>query len=248
MFNIDDNFTQLHLNNIDTTLQLNSLFEDLAPMANKKVAVIIGRFNPPTKGHYAVINSVKKFIRENKKLGLEASPVVVIIGGSKSDADKKRNPLSIEERELFMKGSGHANGVLFFNASNAFAAFSMLRDNGYEPVAIAAGTDRIEDYKKILDKYFLTPTDQPIDHYKIHVERDEDAIEADKETKKNAMDATLKSAKSGKQIDTDLVSGSLARRAVELGYEPEFAKIVGLENKPALAKKMFDKISAAIKE
>ena len=38
------------------------------------------------------------------------------------------------------------------------------------------------------------------------------------------------------------MSGSLARRAVELGYEDVFAEIVGLEDKPALAKKMFDKI------
>jgi len=236
------------MNDIENQLQLNALFEDLAPMASKKVAVVIGRFNPPTKGHYAVINSVKKFIRENKKLGLEASPAVVIIGGSKSDADKKRNPLSVEERELFMKGSGKANGALFFSATNAFAAFGMLREKGYEPVAIAAGTDRIEDYKKMLDKYFLTPDEQPIEHHKIHLERDEDAIETDKEAKKNAMDTALKSAKAGKEIDTDLVSGSLARRAVELGYEPEFAQIVGLEDKPVLAKKMFDKIAAAIKE
>ena len=235
------------MKDIQQQLEMNALFEDLAPMADKKVAVVIGRFNPPTKGHYSVIDTVKKFIRQNKNLGLEASPVVVIIGGSKSDADKKKNPLSAEEREVFMKASGKANGVLFFIAPNAFAAFSMLREKGYEPVAIAAGTDRIDDYKKMLDKYFLTPDGQPIKHYAIHLERNEDAIEKDKDAKKTAMDKALETAKKkGSDIDTDLVSGSLARRAVELGYEPEFAKIVGLEDKPALAKKMFDKIAQAI--
>lgn len=235
------------MKDIQQQLEMNALFEDLAPMADKKVAVVIGRFNPPTKGHYAVIDTVKKFIRQNKKLGLEASPAVIIIGGSKSDADKKKNPLSAEERELFMKSSGKANGAMFFIAPNAFAAFSMLREKGYEPVAIAAGTDRIDDYKKMLDKYFLTPDEQPIEHHAIHLERDEDAIEKDKDAKKAAMDKALETAKKkGSDIDTDLVSGSLARRAVELGYEPEFAKIVGLEDKPALAKKMFDKIAKAI--
>ena len=104
--------------------------------------MVIGRFNPPTKGHYAVINTVKKFIRENKNLGLEAGPVVVIVGGSKSDADKQRNPLSVEERELFMKASGYTNGCTFLSAKNAFEAFGLLRDKGFEPIAVAAGTDR----------------------------------------------------------------------------------------------------------
>lgn len=237
------------MENIQHQLEMNALFEDLAPMASKKVAVVIGRFNPPTKGHYAVIDTVKKFIRQNKDLGLEATPVVIIIGGSKSDADKKKNPLTAEERELFMKSSGNANGVVFFIASNAYAAFSLLREKGYEPIAFAAGTDRVDDYKKILDKYFLTPDGMPIKHYPIHLARDAAAIEKDKDAKKAAMDRALDSAKNtGSKIDTDIVSGSLARRAVELGYEEEFASIVGLENKPGLAKKMFDKIANAIKE
>lgn len=234
------------MNDFQQQLEMNMLFEDLVPMADKKVAVVIGRFNPPTKGHYAVIDAVKKFIRKNKNLNLEASPAVVIIGGSKSDSDRKKNPLTAEERELFMKASGQANGAMFFIAPNAFAAFGMLREKGYEPVAIAAGTDRIQDYKKILDKYFLTPDEQPIEHHTIHLERDEDAIETDKDAKKLAMDKALAAAKEGNSIETDLVSGSLARRAVELGYEPEFAKIVGLEGKPVLAKKMFAKIAKAL--
>src|ERR1039458_5866482 len=119
------------MNDTQNQLELTAILEDLAPMANKKVAVFIGRMQPPTSGHYAVINTVKKFIRQHKELGLEAGPAIVIIGGSKSDADKKRNPLSVEEREIFMKASGLANGVLFFTATNAFDAFTTLREKGY---------------------------------------------------------------------------------------------------------------------
>lgn len=234
--------------NIDQQLQLNALFEDAPPMASKKVAVVIGRFNPPTKGHYLIINEVRKFIKANPKLGLEANPVVVVVGGSKSDADKKRNPLTVDERILFMTSSGQANGAIFFTAKNAFEALTVPRQNGYEPIAVAAGSDRIDDYIKMLDKHFKTDDDKPIKHVAIKLERDESAIETDKAQKQASMDAALKSAASGEDIETDIISGSLARRAVELGYEEEFAKIVGLEDKPVLAKKMFQKIKTAISE
>lgn len=234
---------------MDEQLQFTQLFEDMtATPGSKKVAVVIGRFNPPTKGHYAVIDLVKKFIRTNKKLGLEANPVVVVIGGSKSDADKKRNPLSVEERILFMKSSGLANGAVFTTATNAFNALAQLRDANMEPVAVAAGTDRIDDYMTILSKYFKNSDGSEIKHHKILLDRDADATETSPDDKKTAMDSALSSLKNKGKIDTDLVSGSLARRAVELGFEEEFAKIVGLESKPVLAKKMFAKIKTAISE
>ena len=228
-----------------STNDLTIIFEDLAPMGKKKAAVIIGRFNPPTLGHYKVINDVKKFIRTHKELNIESTPIVIIIGGSKSDDDKAKNPLSINERENFMKASGRADGVLFFNAPNAFAALSLIREKGFEPIAIAAGNDRIDDYVRILDKYFLNASDQPIKHYKIELQRDEAAINTDKKQKEKSLDDTLASMKNS-DLDSDIISGSLARRAVELGYKEEFVKIVGLETKPALADKLFFKIKSAL--
>lgn len=210
-------------------------------MASKRKVVVIGRFQPPTKGHYDVIGQTRKFINKNKKLNLEATPAVVIIDGTKSSTDKKRNPLTAEERISFMKASGKANGVDFFVAKNAFDAFKMLREHDFEPIAIAAGSDRIQEYMRILDKYF-TDDGKAIEHYSIPLNRDSDAVDS----KADSMDSTLSSMKNGEDVETDLVSGSLARRAVELGYEPEFAAIVGLEDKPALAKKMFNKIAAAL--
>jgi|SRR5579859_486893 len=225
---------------------IDALFESLAPVGSKRVAVVIGRFNPPTKGHYAVFGAVKKFIREHPELKLEAGPAVVIIGGGKSDDDKKKNPLSVAERMVFMKASGKANGVTFFTAPDAFAAFSMLRDKGYEPIVVAAGPERLPGYKQILDKYFKTNDGKSIVHHSLALSRDEDSVETKKKEKNAAVDSTLTGLKDDGAVKLDKVSASLARRAVELGYEPEFAKIVGLEHNPKLAKKMFDKIKAAL--
>lgn len=229
-------------------LESSALFEDIPPMGSKKVAVVIGRFNPPTKGHYAVINEVRKFIKKNPGLGLQVNPVVMVIGGSKSDTDKARNPLSVDDRILFMTASGHTNGVVFMSATNAFQALASLREKDFEPVAIAAGNDRLDDYMRILDKHFLTPDGKAIKHHKILLSRDDSAIETVAADKKKAMDSALSAMKTTGDVDTDIVSGSLARRAVELGYEEEFAKIVGLESKPVLAKKLFTKIKSALGE
>ena len=96
---------------------------------------------------------------------------------------------------------------------------------------------------QLLDKYF-TDNGQKIQHVAIPgLEREGDDNETDKgETMKKALDAL----KSGNDIDVSEVSGSLARRAVELGYEEEFAQIVGLGKKPKLAKMMFDKVKASL--
>jgi hypothetical protein len=227
-------------------MEFKKLLEDAPAPRTKRVAVVIGRFNPPTKGHYAVINKVKKFIKDNPKLSLEAVPVVVVIGGGKSDLDKAKNPLSVDERILFMKASGNANACNFMHAKNAFEALTNCRNAGLEPIAIAAGSDRIDDYVRILNHYFKNSDDTPIKHYKVHLDRDDDAVEADPEEKQASMDNILSSMQNGDHVDTDLVSGSLARRAVELGYEKEFAEIVGLPDKPELAKKLFDKIKKAL--
>jgi hypothetical protein len=228
------------------TDQPEALFEDLAPMGRKKVAVMIGRFNPPTKGHYAVIDAVKKFIRKNPKLGLEAAPAVVVIGGDKSSADKSKNPLSVEDRIVFMRASGRCNGVTFFSAKNAFEAFSVLREKGYEPIVVAAGPERLPGYKQILDKYFKTPEGKAITHHSLSLARDDDALATKKDELEAGADSTLAILKKSGDVDLKNVSGSLARRAVELGYEPEFAEIVGLKDKPKLAKQMFAKIKAAM--
>lgn len=225
------------------------LFETAPPPGSKRVAVVIGRFNPPTKGHYELINKVKTFIKSHPDLQLEAAPVVVVIGDDKKEKtadDMLKNPLSVHDRILFMQGSGQANGVTFTKAKNAFEAFTGLRNNDMEPIAIAAGSDRAGDYLRILDQYFKTEDGKPIKHSKIEVGRDEDAVSTKKEVKADSIDDTLAAMKDGDDPALEAVSGSLARRAAELGYFEEFAKLVGLEGKQKLAKTLYNKVRKAL--
>ena len=63
-----------------------------------------------------------------------------------------------------MEHSGNANGVKFLVAPNAFAAFAKVREEGFEPIAVAAGEDRAPEYIKILDKHF-TDNGKPVKHH-----------------------------------------------------------------------------------
>lgn len=205
------------------------ILEEPIGFQTKGAVVMIGRMNPATIGHYKVIDSMKAFIRKNKHLNLSPIPIVVIIDGDKTSSDKKKNPLSAEDRIKYMEASGNANGVRYLVASNAFAGFQAVRQAGFEPIVIAAGSDRAQKYLEMLDKYF-TNNGEPVKHYAVPGLTRTDPDESNSE----------------KNIDVSKVSGSMARAAVEAGYVDVFAKIVGLENKPKLAQTLFDKIKTAM--
>lgn len=222
------------------------LQEALPPEQTKRVAFMIARCQPPTAGHYKVISKMKEFIRKNPDLNLESTPIIVIIEGKKSSEDKSKNPLTADERIEFMKASGKANGVIFLKSNSGFTATGKIRDEGFEPIAIGAGSDRAKSYKDNLDKFFKKESGEDIEHVIIPgLDRKESAVETKKTAKQLSVDSAIDKIKDS-QLEDDEISGSIARRAVELGYFDEFCKIVGLESKPVLAQKMFDKIKNAM--
>jgi uncharacterized protein YneF (UPF0154 family) len=211
----------------------------------KRAAVIVGRFNPPTIGHYAVMTAVKKYIKSHPELKLEALPFVVVVEGEKTSKDKKRNPLSGDDRISFMKASGRADGVRFLKAGSAMDAFQAVRRAGFEPIAVAAGSDRAKNYLDMLDKYFKTDSGKPIQHHKIELPREGSGEATNEELDKDAGLADILKY-TDKDLPISMVSASLARMAVTKGERQKFAIIVGLTDKPELANKMFDKIKAAM--
>ncbi len=208
------------------------LFEATADEQDRKAVVMVGRFQPPTQSHYKVIDLMKKFARANKGF----TPIVVVISGKETSKDKTTNPLSSEDRIKFMTASGKANGIKFLQAGSAFQAFDEVRKAGYEPTAIAAGSDRAGDYLKMLDKYFTSKDGSKIQHTVMSglAERE------DPEDDGTPSEEVLKMAEDGEDIPAHLISGSMARLAVKLDLKKAFEKITGL--KPALATLLFGKI------
>lgn len=213
-----------------------ALVEETVGEQSKKAVVMVGRMNPPTAGHYKVIDLMKKFERTNKGV----TPIVVIVAGEKSSKDLKKNPLSAADRVKFMTASGLANGVKFIVAPSAFAAFEEVRKAGFEPYAIAAGSDRGSKYLEMLDKYFTKADGTKLKHVVMP------GLEAreDPDDDGTPSEEILELAENGEDIPIHMISGSMARLAVKLGKKKAFAKIVGV--KQALADLIFAKVKAAL--
>lgn len=218
------------------------LFEDTVGEQKKRAVVAVGRMNPPTLGHYKVIDAMKEFIRKNADLKLDATPIVVIVEGKETSKDRSKNPLTGEERKSFMESSGRANGVRFLVAPSAFAAFEEVRKAGFEPIAVAAGSDRAPKYIDLLDKYFKTKKDAAIKHHAVPgLERD---IDNDTDDGPDAFARILQDIDDGSSIPLSMISGSLARYAAKQDNLKAFAYITGLSKKQALAKKLMSKVKA----
>ncbi len=129
----------------------------------QSAVIAVGRMNPPTRGH-AVL--VRKVIEEAKRLG--ARPILFIVDGEKSGKDKAKNPLSGQQREAYVKSL--FPGVQVDVVSSAYQVLDVLYVQGYEPAIWIAGSDRSQNYQRMLVGDKLTG---------LVVEIDRDAGEAD---------------------------------------------------------------------
>jgi len=109
----------------------------------KKVSVVIGRFNPWTRGHNSIIDEAKY-------------PVVVgLVKSSKTSLDKERNPFNFETQKEIIRRANEPKiiDVVKFASGNIPQIISDLRDLGYEPKELLAGTDRAKAYQNQIDLY-----------------------------------------------------------------------------------------------
>jgi hypothetical protein len=113
---------------------------------DKKIVTAFGRMNPPTVGHQKLIDAVL-----NKAKAEDADHDIRI----SHSQDAKKNPLSQEQklhhaRRMFP-------GVNFSGSSREQPSFihhlKDLHSKGFTHVTMIAGSDRVPEYQKIVDKY-----------------------------------------------------------------------------------------------
>lgn len=140
----------------------------------ERVNIMIGRFQPFTKGHYSCIRAAKNI----KNL----PTVICMINVSPTKVDK-RHPFPSEMlsdlySELFKNNEDIAEVVSIKSADIVYIA-NMLRSYGYEIASWTCGSDRFDEYSRMARKYHEL-AGLSSDFEVIEVKRTDDDISATK--------------------------------------------------------------------
>lgn len=108
------------------------------------IAVTFGRFNPPTIGHEKLLDAVAKEGVDNYRIYPSRT------------VDPKKNPLEPELKVQFMNEMYPSHSEAIVNdsgMSNIFNVMVALQDEGYTGVTLVVGSDRVSEFKSLLEKY-----------------------------------------------------------------------------------------------
>ena len=121
-------------------------FMDLMESETKSVAVLFGRMNPPTKGHEENVNGLKDLAKKHN-----ADHVVI----ASHSHDPKKNPLSPEDKQKHLNRAFPGTNVKVATKAQPTIMHhaAALHGQGYSHLHVVAGSDRVDEYKKLLNKY-----------------------------------------------------------------------------------------------
>lgn len=112
----------------------------------KTTVMSFGRFSPPTSGHAKLVQKVKDVAKEHN------ADYKIVLSHTQ---DTKKNPLSVEDKVRFAKH--YFPGTNIEGASKEYPTFlhhaKKLSDSGTEHLIMVAGSDRVDEYHKLLHKY-----------------------------------------------------------------------------------------------
>jgi hypothetical protein len=114
-----------------------------------KAIFLFGRFQPPTVGHAVIIDAISEMATKENADGY------VFVS---STQDKLKNPLSIEEKIYFLERMHSGKNLTFVNTTlcqckTIFSIISKLKNAGYSQLTFVVGSDRIEEFSKMIGKY-----------------------------------------------------------------------------------------------
>jgi len=111
------------------------------------ITIGFGRFNPPTIGHQKLIEHIAKVSKEG---GSDYN-----IFGSHSQ-DPKKNPLTSGSKASYLKEMfpDHSDNVIYDDkVRTVLDALEGAHKRGYKNANIVVGSDRLEEFTKIANKY-----------------------------------------------------------------------------------------------
>lgn len=181
------------------------------------------RANPPTKGHFLIVEELHNLDTDKKYIYLSHSH------------DSRKNPLPYEEKYSFFKTFVDEKysdvEVVYSNARSIIEALHELYEKGFDEITVALGSDRIEDFRRLINLYNGKPSKStgvmPFEFSKV------DFIQAGNIRDEDADDLSSMSATKQRRL------------AAEGNYE-EFAKGVPTEDE-SLKKELYNSLRKGMK-
>ena len=114
-----------------------------------KAIFVFGRFQPPTVGHAIVIDAISQMVKEQNADGY------IFVSSSQDDI---KNPLTVEEKTQVLVKQHIGKNVTFVDTTlckcrTIFSILNALKEAGYTELTFLVGSDRVDDFKKMIKKY-----------------------------------------------------------------------------------------------
>ncbi len=119
------------------------LLKELFEGGTKHVTFCFGRMNPPTIGHKQVFDTMRS----------QGGNMMIFLSQTQ---DSKKNPLDYSTKIRFVRAMfpEYANDVVDNPSLNTIVKVAtFLFDEGYNAATFVAGSDRLDDMKKLLTQY-----------------------------------------------------------------------------------------------
>lgn len=125
--------------------QMKNYKQLIKELPSKTVVFAFGRFNPPTTGHELLVKTVKKLAAaQNADHAIYASKT----------QDSKKNPLDVNKKVHYLNLMFPKTHFIAANAQErTFIEAIKTLNKKYKNLIMVAGSDRIAEYEKILQKY-----------------------------------------------------------------------------------------------
>jgi len=119
-------------------------FKDYLVEDTKEVSFVFGRFNPPTIGHAKLFGTLQKVAGKNYRIY------------SSKTVDPKKNPLDFKTKVKFLRKMFPKHGRNIMGDKTIRTVFDILDalyKQGFTKVTMVAGSDRVNEFNKLLNKY-----------------------------------------------------------------------------------------------
>lgn len=120
-------------------------YKTLLEARKSTVVMAFGRLNPPTMGHELLVNAVASIAKKHN-----ADHVIFV----SRTQDSKKNPLSVDQKVSYARHSfKEMNIVGATDKIRTFIEAAKSLTGKYDNLIMIAGSDRVLEYKQLLDKY-----------------------------------------------------------------------------------------------